>query len=98
MLHLCISGALYRPLHVHVLITRNERLKKQKEEEKAAELSELSKPVVTQPPEPPQLQYNYSHPHFGHHQHLHYHQPLVNKINTSPTEHSRTSKRTQPSM
>jgi hypothetical protein len=29
MLHLCISGALYRPLHVHVLITRNKQMRKQ---------------------------------------------------------------------
>ncbi len=33
MLHLCVSGALYRPLHVHVIVTRNERRRKQKLEE-----------------------------------------------------------------
>jgi hypothetical protein len=32
MLHLCISGALYRPLRVHVLITRNNRIRKQQKE------------------------------------------------------------------
>jgi hypothetical protein len=38
MLHLCVSGALYRPLHVHVIVTRNERRRKQKLEEQVQRL------------------------------------------------------------
>ena len=38
MLHLCVSGALYRPLHVHVIVTRNERRRKQKLEEQVKRL------------------------------------------------------------
>jgi hypothetical protein len=41
MLHLCVSGALYRPLHVHVIVTRNERRRKQKLEEQVQRLRQF---------------------------------------------------------
>ena len=74
MLHLCISGALYRPLPVHVLITRNNRMRKMKQE------GEPPKSFISQPPQPPEphlLHTSHSHSHCGVHHHLHYHQPLV---------------------
>lgn len=90
-MHLFISGALYRPLHVHVIITRHRNRQRQTKTEDAKEIQPQQPPAP--PPQQQTIHHNHSlpqfhHTHYHHHHHLHHlqqHHPLQ-RLPSDPNE------------